>query len=153
MSLTLDQQGKLIALHQAAKAAGHIFPEAAACEGVVETTWGTSKLYTEDLNVFGMKQHEHPIYGTVVVPTKEFLHGEWMTINAPFVKYPDLASCFADRMDTLRRLAPAYPHYAAALKATTPEQYLTEVSASWSTGPKRGQDCITVLHLHADLLK
>lgn len=119
---------------------------------MVETTWLTSVLGVQDNNLFGMKQHQHPVFVTVNLPTKEFLRGGWTTIDADFVKYPDMASCFADRMNTLRTLAPQYPHYAAALLATTPEEFLTQVSLTWSTGPARGLECIQILHAHQDIL-
>jgi flagellum-specific peptidoglycan hydrolase FlgJ len=135
----------------AAMEAAVLFPQAQACEAMVETTWMTSLLARESNNLFGMKQHDHPIYGAVNLPTREFVKGAWMTVNAEFVKYPTLAACFADRMATLERLAPSYPHYAAALKANTPEEFLTQVSLTWSTGPTRGASCIAVLQAHEDL--
>jgi flagellum-specific peptidoglycan hydrolase FlgJ len=147
---TPQQLQALAKVYAAAKESHCIFPQAQACEVMVETTWGTSKLFLEANNSFGMKQHEHPIYGTVYMPTKEYL-GNWVTVDAPFVKYPDLASCFADRMATLNRLAPEYPHYAAALAATTPEDFLTQVSLTWSTGPSRGQQCVQILHSHPEI--
>lgn len=145
-----QQRTALTGFYRAALASGHIYPKAAACEAVVETNWGTSGLYLKAANIFGMKQHAHPKFGTVNVPTKEFLHGAWVTIDADFVKYPDLAAAFSDRMATLVRLAPVYPHYARALAATTAEEYVTEVSLSWSTGPTRGADCVSILHSHPE---
>ena len=101
----------------------------------------------------GMKQHTHPIYGTVNLPTREFLCGKWVVENDDFVKYATRADCFADRQNTLETLAPRYPHYAAALKARTPEEFLTQVSLTWSTGPTRGEECIEILHAHEDVLQ
>ncbi|HZC24703.1 MAG TPA: mannosyl-glycoprotein endo-beta-N-acetylglucosamidase, partial [Candidatus Binatia bacterium] len=66
------------------------------------------------------------------------------TIDAKWVEYPDWSACFADRKATLERLANAYPHYAAALRAPDPETYITEVSRSWSTDPARGAKCLSV---------
>lgn len=149
---TKTQIEALVACAHAAKAAGHIFPAAAACEGAVETGWFTSLLYLRENNVFGTKQHQHPIYETVSLPTREYLGNKWTIVNALWVSYPTVADSFADRMQTLRTLAPAYPHYAAALAATTPEEYLTQVSMSWSTGPTRGEQCVEILHAHADIL-
>jgi flagellum-specific peptidoglycan hydrolase FlgJ len=146
-----QQLAALARVYASAKESGCLFPQAQACEVMVESAWGTSKLFLEDNNGFGMKQHEHPIFVTVSLPTKEFLGNKWVTINAPFVKYPTMADCFADRMNTLRTLAPNYPHYAAALVATNPEDFLTQVSRTWSTGPTRGADCIAILHAHNDL--
>lgn len=145
--MTLEQKQFLLKAASAAQHAGHVFPEMAACEAALESAWGKSGLATEDNNLFGMKQHRHPIYGTHVLPTKEFvglekdtedgLRDGWIAVKAQWVKYPDCASCFADRMATLKRLASAYPHYAAALDAKDRSAYITEVSKTWSTDPGR----------------
>lgn len=148
-----QQLAALAKVYAAAKVSGCLFPQAQACEVMVETTWLTSELGVQDNNLFGMKQHTHPIFGTVNLPTKEFLHKQWVVQHDDFVKYPTMADCFTDRMNTLRTLAPQYPHYAAALAATNPEDFLTQVSRTWSTGPTRGADCITILHSHHDILQ
>lgn len=153
-----------------AQAAGHVFPQMAACEAALESAYGRSQLAAADNNLFGMKQHWHPEYGTVNLPTKEFVMaphstsgaanaadmghpGKWIETTAEFVKYPDWTSCFRDRMATLRRLAPNYPHYAAALAATSPEQYITEVSKSWSTDPKRAEKVLAIFQTSEENLK
>jgi flagellum-specific peptidoglycan hydrolase FlgJ len=152
--MATDQQiAALKSVFAAAMESACLFPQAQACEVMVETTWLTSELGVKDNNLFGMKQHAHPIYGTVNLPTKEFLHGGWTTVTGSFVVYPTMADCFADRMATLEQLAPIYQHYAAALKASTPEEFLTQVSLTWSTGPTRGQECIEILHAHEDVLQ
>lgn len=149
---TPAQVAALVKVYAAAEESHCIYADAQTCEAMLESTWLTSQLAVEDNNLFGMQQHEHPIYGTVNLPSREFLHGAWQKVNENFVKYPDLASCFADRMATLNRLAPEYQHYAAALAATTPEEFLTQVSLTWSTGPQRGEECIEILHAHQDVL-
>lgn len=153
MGLTTLQASALRQFYFAALASSHIFPEVAACEAVVETSWGTSKLYMQANNVFGVKQHKSPLYGTINMPTKEFLRGEWVTENDNFVKYPGVKAAFDDRMATLGSLSEHYPHYAAALAAQTPEEFVTEVSKTWSTDPKRAETCIAILHAHRDLLQ
>jgi flagellum-specific peptidoglycan hydrolase FlgJ len=65
-------------------------------------------------------------------------------INAKFVEYPTLEDCLADRQATLTRLASVYPHYKAALEATTPEDYVREVSRTWSTDPGRAEKCLAI---------
>ena len=153
--LTPQQVAAHKAFYVAALASKHIFPEAAAAEACLESTWATSKLYVQGLNIFGEKQDaRHPRYDTLSMLTKEYMNNIWKTVNAQWVKYPTVADSFDDRMQTLFRLAPlkGYEHYKAALAATTPEQYLTEVSAKWSTDPERGAKCISIMHLHrADL--
>jgi flagellum-specific peptidoglycan hydrolase FlgJ len=117
--------------------ANHPFPQMAACEAALESTWGQSELAREANNLFGMKQHVHEIYGTMTLPTHEVLDGKWTPCAANWVKYPDWRACFADRLATLERLSNAYPHYKAALDAKDARTYITEVSESWSTDALR----------------
>jgi flagellum-specific peptidoglycan hydrolase FlgJ len=128
------------------------FPTMAACEAALESSWGNSELASEDSNLFGMKQHAHPVYGTINLPTREWqngpdghaVDGRWITVAAKWVKYPDWRACFADRLATLERLSNAYPHYAAALKAQDAETYIAEVSKSWSTDPQRAAKVLSI---------
>lgn len=130
--------------HDAAKLSGHIFPEMAACEAALESHFGESILALQDKNLFGMKQHQHPVFGTHVLPTKEFLDGKWVELNSSWISYPDWESCFLDRMATLKRLGSFYPHYAAALKAANGAEFVTEVSRTWSTDPQRSEKVLAI---------
>lgn len=140
---------------EAAEASGHPFPTYAACEAALEsghpdpvtgyTMYGTSKLAVEGNNLFGMKQHSTPVYETLVLPTWEVVNGKKVPLpDAHWVKYPDWSSCFADRLATLQKMAPKYPHYAAALAAQDGETFVREVSKTWSTDPDRGQKVIDI---------
>jgi flagellum-specific peptidoglycan hydrolase FlgJ len=132
----------------AAKDAEHIFPDMAACEAALESNYGLSELAKNDFNLFGMKQHKHPIYGTVMLPTKECVNSQWIEVSAAFLKYPGFAECFADRMETLTRLAPVWPHYAVAVKATDPFTYISEVSKTWSTDPNRAVNVLRIYNTY-----
>lgn len=138
--------------YAAAIAAVHRWPGMAATEAMLESAWLTSELARDDNNLFGMKAHAHPLYETVSLPTREFLDGRWVATTAEWVKYPDVESCFRDRMATLIRLQHAYPHYAAALAATNPRDYVTEVSLSWSTDPKRAAKVLWLYQAYSSLL-
>jgi flagellum-specific peptidoglycan hydrolase FlgJ len=124
----------------------HPFPQMAACEAALESGWGASVLAREGNNLFGMKQHQHPnpACGVMALPTREFLNSEWVTCESEWVKYPDWASCFADRLSTLKRLSTLYSHYAAALAATDAQTYITEVSQTWSTDPDRAKKVLSI---------
>jgi flagellum-specific peptidoglycan hydrolase FlgJ len=124
--------------------ANHPFPRMAACEAALESGFGVSMLAREGKNLFGMKQHAHPIYGTMTLPTREFQGGEWLTVNSGWVVYPDWRACFADRLATLERLSNAYPHYAAALRAPDAQSYIAEVSKTWSTDPDRAKKVLSI---------
>lgn len=139
---------------QAARAAKHVFPEFAACEAALESGWGRSRLAVEANNLFGQKQSHPPMVGTetISMPTREFLHDHWMTVQANWVKFPDWTECFAARMALLRRLSRAFPHYQQALNAANGEQYLLAVSKSWSTDPERAGKVLALYDAHvADL--
>lgn len=134
--------------YKAALAADHVYPGMAAAEAALESDWGRSELCVKGSNLFGTKQHQHPIYGTFALPTKEFLHHEWVTITAEWIQYPDWSAAFTDRMHTLQSLAHAYPHYAAALAAKDGLEYITEVSKSWSTDPDRARKVMQIYRAH-----
>ena len=134
----------------AARASGHLFPEYAACEAALESGWGMSHLAVEANNLFGQKQAHPPLPGTdtISLPTREFLHGAWVVVEASWVKFPDWAACFKERMALLRSLSEAWPHYKTALAATTGEQFITEVSKTWSTDPGRAGKVLSVYDFH-----
>ena len=129
--------------------ANHPFPKMTACEAALESSWGHSELAREANNLFGMKQHAHAVYGTMTLPTREFLNGEWESCSANWVSYPDWRACFCDRLATLERLSNVYPHYKAALDAPDAKTYITEVSSTWSTDPLRA---LKVLGIYQDYI-
>jgi flagellum-specific peptidoglycan hydrolase FlgJ len=135
-----------------AREAGHIWPEYAACEAALESGWGRSGLAVKANNLFGEKQSHPPIAetGTLELPTREYLHGEWVTVTAQWVVFPDWAASFRTRMDRLRRLAKAYPAYGRALAAASGEEFVREVSISWSTDPHRADKVLAVYQQHKD---
>lgn len=117
--------------------ANHPFAQMAACEAALESSWGNSELARDANNLFGMKLHQHNIYGKINLPTREWSAAKgWMQVpGVDWEKYPDWRSCFCDRLVTLERLSNAYPHYKAALDAPDAKSYIISVSESWSTDP------------------
>ena len=151
--MTTQQDTFLRQASAAARAAGHIFPEYAACEAALESTWGQSRLARQANNLFGQKQSaeaeaEIDTLGVLVMPTQEFLHGRWVTVMARWVRYPDQATCFRARMALLQRLQHSYPAYARALTANTGEAFIEEVSRSWSTDPQRATKVLAIHRQH-----
>lgn len=136
----------LVRACRAALEARHIYPEYAACEAALESGWGRSKLAMEANNLFGQKQSHPPLTGTetLAMPTREYLHGHWTTVMANWAKFPDWQDCFAERMTLLERLSHTFPHYRAALEAVSGEQYVTEVSQTWSTDPERAGKVLAI---------
>ena len=142
--MTEQQKQWLDATADAAFAAGHIYPPMSACEAAEESNYGQSTLAREGNNLFGLKSRAHPIHGTLSLPTREYLDGSWKIVDALWVKYPNIQACFEDRMATIKRLSSAYPHYAEALAATDPIEYVRAVSKTWSTDLERASKCIAI---------
>ncbi len=134
----------------AARGAGHLFPEYAACEAALESGWGMSGLALQANNLFGQKQSHPPLSGsdTLTLPTREFLHGSWVTVQANWVRFDTWEACFAARMALLHALAGSHPDYRAALSAGSGATFVTEVSRSWSTDPARAGKVLTVFDCH-----
>ena len=134
---------------EAAEAAEHVFPAYAAAEAALESAWGKSKLAVEGNNLFGRKQSVKPVFETLDIPTKEFLHGEWVVVPAHWVKYPDWDSCFRDRMALLERLPSLYGD---ALAAPDGEGFIKLVSIHWSTDPNRAEKVLETFRAHQGVL-
>lgn len=146
--MTTQQKQWLDTIAAAAEQAGVKFPTMQACEAALESGYGSSGLATRANNLFGTKQHSTPVYETLTLPTKEFLNNQWVTVDANWVKYPDLAACFKDRTSTLTRLSKAYPHYAAALAAPDAKVFVREVSQTWSTDPERADKVVAIFEAY-----
>ena len=134
----------------AAEAAGHIFPVFAACEAALESAWGKSTLATQANNLFGQKQRQPPLPGsnTISLPTREFLNGRWVTVDADWVCFADWSECFHARMQLLQSARDRHPHYAAALDAATGEEFVRMVSQTWSTDPSRASKVLSIYAAH-----
>lgn len=151
---TTPQDSFLRQASAAARAAGHIFPEYAACEAALESTWGRSRLAREANNLFGQKQSTENIEmagveaAALALPTQEFLNGRWVTVVARWARFADQAACFRARMALLHRLEQNYPAYARALAATTGEVFIEEVSRAWSTDPRRAAKVLAIHRQH-----
>jgi flagellum-specific peptidoglycan hydrolase FlgJ len=149
--ITLAQKNSLALAYTQAKNSGHIFPDIAACEVMVESTWGTTELFRIGNNGFGEKQHHPPVFETLTLPTWEVLHGVKVPVRADFIKFPSLADCFQSRMDTLNRLKASYPDYGMALSAPDGETFARCVSRTWSTDPDRADKVLSIRHSHPEI--
>ena len=134
--------------YSAALISGHIFPGVAAAEAALESAWGTSGLALKANNLFGLKKAQNWLGQTVSILTREYLSGKWITVPAQWPVFASWQECIAARMATLNRVGV----YADALKATTPEEFITRVSAHWATDPDRATKVLAIYHAHPDIL-
>lgn len=123
---------------EAARASGHIWPEYAACEAALDSNFGTTELAIKANNVFNLRAPaKWPIGSHVYVQTVNGKQYDWL-------EFRTVESCFAARMDKLRRFTMFY----LALRAKTAAEYVTQVSKLWSGDPMRAKN---VLSLYAAL--
>lgn len=128
-----------------AASANHPWPEYAACEAALESTFGLSGLAQKANNLFGMKAHAGtPSNQILELPTHEFINGKMVEVMANWAIYPTFEECFIDRLLTLQRLRWRIPAYDAALKATNGAEFVNEVSKSWSTDPRRAAKVLSI---------
>ena len=74
-----------------------------AAQAFIESNKGNSGLTTKANNLFGMKGTYDGQY--VTMKTKEYLHGQYVTVDAKFRKYPSWAESIADHSSLFNRLS------------------------------------------------
>jgi hypothetical protein len=75
----------------AAKTAGSKWPEVVAAQWALESGWGQH--VSGKNNYFGLKGNGS------TVNTREFINGQWVTIKAGFIDFPDLYTCVCYLVD------------------------------------------------------
>ncbi|WP_224371572.1 glucosaminidase domain-containing protein [Hyalangium versicolor] len=110
-------------------------------QAMLESGSGKSGLATKGNNFFGIKG-EGPA-GHVTMPTKEFLNGKWVTVDANFRKYNTPAESFTDHGKFLRD----NKRYANAFKYTNnAEQFAKEIhKAGYATDPEYSNKLISII--------
>jgi hypothetical protein len=128
----ISGRGKfLLDCYAAAKDAGHIWPIYAACEGALDSEFGTTEPAVNALNLFSLRAPARVpamMAGAIWTQTVNGRQYDWL-------KFSSLAQCFTVRMEKLRR----FSCYYQALRAKTGRDYILEVSKLWSQDPARPQ--------------
>lgn len=76
-----------------------ILPSIAVAQAIVESNWGTSRLYQVAKNPFGIKGQYHG--RSVSYDTAEYVNGKRKTVSANFRKYPTLEAAIVDHDNAL----------------------------------------------------
>lgn len=92
----------------AGKSAGAKYPEVVAAQWALESGWGKHTSGTH--NYFGLKGS-----GTTT-STQEYINGQWVTIEAGFINFPDLYTCVCYLVD---RWYKDYKQYKGVNRATS----------------------------------
>jgi hypothetical protein len=119
----------------AAKTAGAKFPEVVAAQWALESGYG--KHTSGKNNYFGLKGEGSDR------ETKEFINGQWVTIKAGFIDFPDLQTCVTYLVDRWYR---DYKQYKGVNRASSPEECARLlVREGYATDPQYAEKLIKLL--------
>jgi hypothetical protein len=119
----------------AAKAAGAKFPEVVAAQWALESGWGEHT--SGKNNYFGLKGSGSER------ETKEFINGQWVTIKAGFIDFPDLQTCVSYLVDRWYR---DYQRHKGVNRATSTEECASLlVTEGYATDPQYAEKLIRLM--------
>ncbi|MET0527786.1 MAG: DUF2272 domain-containing protein [Microvirga sp.] len=143
-SLTHQQFIEFVGKHaRQAMAATGVPASVTVAQAILETGWGKHTIGSAK-NLFGIKG-KGPA-GSVRVPTREFVNGAWMTINADFAKYDSFAQSVIEHARFFLR----HKRYAAALNVRNDaNRFAREIhKAGYATGPNYATELIKLMTTH-----
>jgi flagellum-specific peptidoglycan hydrolase FlgJ len=109
-------------------------------QAIEESTWGQSQLASQYNNLFGIKGTGPA--GSVTLPTQEYENGQWVTINAPFRVYSNVAQSITDH--TLL-LATGSPYQKAMADRRSPDAFANDLTGVYATDPTYGSSLISLM--------
>jgi len=112
-------------------------------QAIDESGWGRSKLAAQDYNLFGIKG-KGPA-GSVEMPTGEYVDGKWVTVNAAFRSYHNIAESIADHAELLA--TSGYYQRAMADRAV-PDAFANDLTGIYATDPEYGANLIALMKLY-----
>jgi flagellum-specific peptidoglycan hydrolase FlgJ len=79
-----------------------ILPETVLCQSAIESAYGQSLLASKYNNYFGIKAGSSWKGDYVLLSTKEFVNGKYITINDKFRRYPSFTASVSDYISFLK---------------------------------------------------
>jgi flagellum-specific peptidoglycan hydrolase FlgJ len=130
--------GAVAAAHQ-----WHIPASVSIAQAIIESRSGQSGLSQKANNLFGMRGSGTA--GSITLPTKEFLDGKWVTVDAAFRNYNSQAESIEDHAQLLA----SSPYYAKARAvADDPRAFANALTGVYATAPNYGEALIRVMDQH-----
>ena len=112
-------------------------------QAIDESGWGQSALAIRDNNLFGIKGTGPA--GSDLLPTQEYQNGQWVTINAAFRVYHNVAESIADHSQLL---ATGQPYQHAMADRHLPDAFATDLTGVYATDPQYGSNLIAIMRLY-----
>ncbi len=112
-------------------------------QAIEESAWGSSGLAVQYNNLFGIKGSGPA--GSVTLPTQEYEGGQWVTIDAQFRVYHNIAESIADHAELLA--TSGYYQRAMADRAV-PDAFANDLTGVYATDPDYGSNLIALMRLY-----
>ena len=112
-------------------------------QAIDESGWGQSGLAARYNNLFGIKG-DGPA-GSVTLPTSEFEDGQWVTIDAQFRVYYNVAQSITDHDELL---ATSGYYTRAMADRAIPDAFANDLSGVYATDPNYGANLIALMKLY-----
>jgi flagellum-specific peptidoglycan hydrolase FlgJ len=112
-------------------------------QAIDESGWGQSALAIRDHNLFGIKGTGPA--GTDMLPTQEYQNGQYVTVNAPFRVYHNVAQSIADHGHLLATSS-SYQH--AMADRHLPDAFAADLTGVYATDPHYGSNLIAIMKLY-----
>lgn len=115
-------------------------------QAALESAWGKSKLALAGHNLFGVKAGKLWAGETLILPTREYLNGQWVTVSAVWRKYPDWLSSINDHA----RFLTTQPRYHRALAGQrSGEDFARQIQlAGYATDPGYAEKLCLIIRQH-----
>lgn len=114
-------------------------------QAALESAWAKSGLAQQAHNLFGVKADAAWRGDVLILPTKEFIKGQWVVVQARWRKYLDWQACLDDHA----RFLQVNPRYKPAFACKTGIAFAQAVAkAGYATDPAYAQKIGQVITAH-----
>lgn len=111
-------------------------------EGALESGWGSSGLYRDAFNMFGVKADPAWQGDILTMKTRECIKGTWCVVDAKWRKYKTLFECVSDHAQFFLK----NKRYAGCFAARNGEEFAMGVAkAGYATDPQYAQKIISIM--------
>lgn len=115
-------------------------------QAALESSWGSSELAKQAFNLFGVKASAGWAGNVLIMPTKEFIGGKWITVNATWRKYPGWLASINDHA----KFFAVNPRYRLAMTGKrTGDDFARQIAAAgYASDPRYSEKVIAVIRQH-----
>ncbi|PMC79965.1 N-acetylmuramoyl-L-alanine amidase [Aerococcus viridans] len=124
----------------------HVLPSIVTAQAILESNFGKSQLSSNYFNLFGHKSY-NPNDPSVDLPTKEFVNGQYITVDEPFRVYQSWEESVADHGRLLANgTSWNDTHYDSVLNASSYQEAAYALQeAGYATDPNYAESLIDVI--------